>query len=305
LVLTTLGVATSFGAVTGCGGAGDGRPDTGIGPVTDGGTSALEDAASDVDAAVDAAAMDAGAADAGDLGPRVIVHLRASHEPVPHVPTTSGQTPREWRGGIRSLALLRDRDDPSPMVVFSHGDDYVEVSYDDGADNVVGSAPIAALRTGTYTWARVVHTHTRFAVDARIHTPVGPVPGDIDALLVLSDRTVIDGETHARGHYEYDIRAGGTVYPLAGEGLVLPPSDSGGFAVTTEDGEMVYYFPALVTVAPITEDTHFIFEVNVHEGFRWIDQPSPAFVDGQLDVSVAETERIVQVGANSYRFFTE
>ena len=115
-----------------------------------------------------------------DARPRVHVHLRSTHEPVAHAAGTAGQTPRDWRSGVRSLHLLRTIDDPSPMLVFDHGDGFVEASYADGADTIVGSAPLEALTPGTYTYARVVHTHVRFTIDATSHGGFGPVPGELE-----------------------------------------------------------------------------------------------------------------------------
>src|SRR5690606_25744846 len=78
-------------------------------PIADAGVDAR------VDAGVDAGADGAAEHDASS-GPRVFVHLRATHEPLTHDSASSGQTPRAWTSGIRSLRLLRTEDDPDPML---------------------------------------------------------------------------------------------------------------------------------------------------------------------------------------------
>jgi hypothetical protein len=238
--------------------------------------------------------------------PRVYVHLRATHDEVPHAPATSGQTPRAWTSGIRSLHLLRTMDDAEPWLVFSHGDGFVEASYADGADTIVGSVPRSELPLTTFTWARAVHTHVRFTIDATLHSVVGPAPGALDDLIVLSDRTTLDGASRSRGWYRYVFRSGGMEYPAEGSGFELAPIAGGGFFTRIEEGETAYYFPAFLEVAPGgSEDVHLIFEVNVHEGFRWTEQIAPGFADDVFDTTTVSTEPIVQAGANSYSYFTE
>jgi hypothetical protein len=256
---------------------------------------------------------DAGGADGGEpadasvaSGAQVHVHLRASHDPVAHPPATSGQTPRDWVSGIRSLHLLRSETDPAPVEIFSHGDGYVEVSYADNADTIAGSAPIATLPNATFTWARAVHTHVRFTIDATLHTSLGPAPGTLDDLIILSDRTTIDGAVHRRGDYRYVFRTGGTDYPAEGTGFTVQPIPGGGFFTRIEDGETAYYFPVYLVVSnDLTEDVHLIFEVNVHEGFRWTELVALGHETGVFDTTVISTEPIVQAGANGYAYFVE
>lgn len=270
-----------------------------------GGGASSEDAAVETDAGVES---DAGAQDddAGSGGPHVYVHLRSTHEAVEHAPGTSGQTPRDWVSGIRSLHLLRTEDDPDPVLVFSHGDGYVEASYADGADTIVGSTAIASLTPGTFTWARAVHTHVRFTIDATLHSSFGAVPGTLEDLIVLSDRTTVGGATRDHGDYRYVFRAGGMEHPAEGTGFVLMPIAGGGFSARLEEGETAYYFPAFLEVRDdLTADVHLIFEVNVHEGFRWIDDAQPDYVEGVFDTTVIGAETIVQAGANGYRYFVE
>jgi hypothetical protein len=258
----------------------------------------LEDAAARADGGV----LDDATAD----GPRVYVHLRATHAAVAHDPGTSGQTPRGWSSGIRSLHLLRGESDPDPALVFSHGDDHVEASYADGADTIVGSAPIASLPTGTFTWARAVHTHVRFTIDATVHSSFGAVPGELEDVIALSDRTTIDGATRARGWYRHVFRAGGAEFPAEGTGFELPAIAGGGFSARVEEGETAYYFPAHLEVSDApTADVHLVFEVNVHDGFRWIDQTTAGYAPSVFDATPPTTEPIVQAGANSYRFSVE
>lgn len=264
----------------------------------------------ELDAGTPLSLADAGAVAAPDAGAPsgavVRVHLRATEEPIEHEAGTAGQMPRAWVSGIRSLHLLRSRDDTAPALVFSHGDGYVEASYADGADTVVGTVPIASLTPGRFSYARVVHTHTRFTIDATMHAGYGPMPGTFEDLIVFSDRTSIGGVAHDHGHYEFVFETGGLRFPTQGEGLALPPLSSGGFEVSLEDGELVYTFPIDLTVTDaLTADVDFVFEVNVHEAFRWIDASERDYRSGVFDVTPLGYETIRQAGASSYRSYLE
>jgi len=288
----------------------DGFVDDGGG--ADGGTPGdrRHDAGAPGDRRHDSGLADAGAVavdvDAGAGGPRVYIHMRATTAAVAHTPGTSGVTPRGFSSGIRSLELLRTIDDPSPALIFSHGDGYVEASYEDGADTVVGSAAIADLPTGAFTWARAVHTHVRFTIPATAHGSFGAVPGELEALLVLSDRTTLDGVERTHGDYRYVFRVAGMALPSEGRGFPIPAIDSGGFTMRTEAGETSYAFPVALEVrSDFAEDIHVIFEVNTHESFRWTDTDAPGYAAGAFDLTALGTEPIVQAGANSYRYFPE
>lgn len=281
--------ALSLLLLAGCSGA-PSAPDAGL--------------ATDAGLAPDAGyAPDAALPDAALPGATVYVHLVSSHDPVPHAPATAGQTPRDWVSGIRSLHLLRVEDDPDPFLVFTHGDGFVEASYADGADTIVGSAPIAELEPGTYTWARAVHTHVRFTIDATLHAGFGPMPGELENLIVLSDRTTLDGVEHRRGDYTFTFRTAAMEYPTSGSGYEIAPIPGGGFHTRVEDGETAYYFPILLEVTDrLTEDVHLLFEVNVHEGFRWTDATMPGYETDVFDITPLGTEPIVQAGANRYSY---
>ena len=247
--------------------------------------------------------IDAGVVRDAASGPTVFVHLVSTHDPVAHAPATQGQTPRDWVSGIRSLHLLRREDDPAPLLVFSHGDGFVEGSYADGADTIVGSAPIADLVPGTYTSARVVHTHVRFTIDATLHAGFGPMPGVLEDLLVLSDRTTLDGVERARGDYRFTFRTAGMSFPTEGSNFFIDPIAGGGFTTRVEEGETAYYFPVSLLVNDrLTEDMHVYFEVNVHEGFRWTDSDMTDYEPGVFDMTPLGTEPIVQAGANTYSY---
>ncbi|MBZ0118483.1 MAG: hypothetical protein K8H88_15885, partial [Sandaracinaceae bacterium] len=248
---------------------------------------------------------DAGEGDAS-TGPQVYVHLRATHEPVVHEPGSSGQTPRGWVSGIRSLHLLRESGDPSPVLIFSHGDGFVEASYDDGADTIVGSAPIASLPQESFTWARAVHTHLRFTINATAHAGMFAVPGEIEELVVISDRTTLDGTTYALGDYRWVFRGASMEIPMSGSGLSVRPGAGGGFFWVVERGETAYYFPAVLdTRNDLTDDVHLIFTVNTHESFRWMDETADGYEAGVFDITAAGTEPIVQVGANGFTYTLE
>jgi hypothetical protein len=146
----------------------------------------------------------------------------------------------------------------------------------------------------------------RFTIPATAHGSFGAMPGELDALLVLSDRTTLDGVLRSHGDYRYVLRVGGMEIPTEGTGFPIPAIESGGFTMRTEAGETSYAFPIALEVRnDFAEDIHVVFEVNTHESFRWTDQDQPGYAAGAFDLTALGTEPIVQAGANGYRYFPE
>ena len=249
---------------------------------------------------------DGGAPDDGSQGPYVHIHVRAVATPVAHAPTTAGQTPRDYSSGYRSFSMLRGMDDPSPLVVFDYGDDYIEAGYDDGDDTVVASVPARDLSRGAFTVGRTVLTHVRYTVDATLHYGSLQIPGMFHNIVVISDRTEIESVARDRGFYRFVFDGAGTPVMQEGAGLSVPTFAGGGFEVRVEEGETAYYYPLDIVVDPdIDRDVHMIMEVNMHESFRWEDQDMPDYGPGVFDVTPAGYEPLRQFGANSYRVYME
>lgn len=239
-------------------------------------------------------------------GPMVHIHLRVATEPAAHPVGTSGQTPSRHRAGMRSFYLLRNADDPEPLHVFDFGDGFVEVGYEPGDDTIVASVPIRGLTRGLFTVGRVVHTHADYTVETRLHHSGYDLPGQIDHLVAMSDRTTLDGAVRARGWYRFLFRSGSIEVPREGGGFDVPALPSGGFGVRIEGGEHAYYFPVSLEVEPdLPSDVHMVMEVNMHESFRWEDQDEPGYARGVFDTTPVGWEPVRQFGANSFRVYMD
>lgn len=255
-----------------------------------------------------AASGDAGtaAADGAPIGGAVVrVHLRADASPVAHDPATSGQQPRLFESGIRSLTLYRGASDPAPVLVFDHGDAPVIASYADGADTIVATVPVATLTEGRFTRARVVHSLTRFVLDATLHYAGSALPGTLEETIALADGVPIDGAPRARGWYRVVFESAGMRFPSEGSGLEPPDLSTAAFEVRVEDGQTAYYFAIDLEVARDERDHDLYFDVAVHEPVRWIDHDEPGFAAGVLDVTPTSHEPIVQFGASAYALSIE
>lgn len=251
-----------------------------------------------------APADDAGALPAG--GPLVHIHLRVAMEPFAHPPGTSGQQPSRHRAGMRSFYLLRDAGDPEPARVFDFGDGFAEVGYEPGDDTIVASVPIRELVAGHFSVGRVVHTHADYTVDATLHHSGYDLPGQVDHLVAMSDRTTLDGVARDRGFYRFLFRSGSLEVPHEGTGMEVPVLPSGGFGVRIEDGEHAYYFPtSLLIDTGLGSDIHMVMEVNMHESFRWNDEAGAGHAPGVFDISPVAWEPVRQFGANSFRIYVD
>lgn len=241
-----------------------------------------------------------GAAGASDAV--VTIRFRATTAPFDHQDGLSGQTPLEHYSGVRDLQLFRGVDDPDPVTIFDLDDDFVEIGYNEGDDTVVASVLASELPEGTYTLARTVHTHVRYRVASTMHVGGLAMPGEFDCLQVLSDGTLLDGQPRDHGYYEYLFTTLGQSFPSSGSDAPLPMSrETGGFTAVLEQGEWAYYYPVSLAVTPdLTDDVDVVLHVNMHESFRWEDEPTAGFQPGVFDTTPTEFEPVITFGANSY-----
>jgi hypothetical protein len=238
-------------------------------------------------------------------GGNVVIHVRATAKPVPHNDSWSGQTPRDEYIGIRGLVLGTSKDDPNPLVVFDNGS-FVEARLNDGDDTVVAKVPASKLRAGTYTWARTLVTHARYKVDATAHYMGFSTPGEYDSLVVFTDKTNVKNKVRNSGDIESTFRGGGQTYGPYEGNTPIPAWQSGGITLEIKNGQGSYVYPALVTVDPtIKSDVNVVFEVNMHECFRWEDTNNFGYQKGVWDTELTTYEPLKQFGANSFRLTIE
>lgn len=244
----------------------------------------------------------------GAASAKVEIRVRASTSPVSHDDGLAGQTPSDQRIGIRRLTLLRSATDPTPLVVFDHAATAVEVGLNDQDDTVVATVPVAALKAGNYTIARVSVTHVRYSVAATMHGPDRLVAGTFNNTQVLSDGVLLDGEQRNKGYYRFSFEVGGSpVAEQVGDEGPLPRAPSSG-GITTEiaDTETAYVFPVDVGVpSKIAGDAKLTFEINAHESFRWRDEPAAGYRTGVFDVTPTSYEPVERFGASSFRLLAE
>jgi len=257
----------------------------------------------------DTGASDSGGSDAVDspsdgtsAGPTLYFHVRATTAPFAHTDGLSGQTTRNTKQGIRSIRLLRDASDPSPVVAFDHGKGFVEAGYDDKNDTVVGSALASKLPAARFTLAQIVVTHSRYRVSSTMHYLGTKIPGEFDCVQTLSDNTTLDGVEHPRSWYRYIFEAGGKSYPQEGMGAPLPSSPTtGGFTLKTVGSESYYEVAIDLTSDPtLKKDVAVVVEVNMNDSFRWEDQDQPDYAKGVYDTTPTSFEPIHRYGANSF-----
>jgi hypothetical protein len=235
-------------------------------------------------------------------GPRVALALRGSTAPVPHADGFAGQTPSRQIVAIRSLWLYRSASDPSPVRVLDLGASTVESDLVGGTTTEVGAVPLRSLPAGTFTIAKVGVAYVRYSVASRMHAVI-TADGRYDNVQALSDGAVIDGQTHAKGWYRYELFVGATSYGVVqGEDAPVPqiPS-SGGITLESSGPESFYVFPTLVVIDPkVTTDQRVVCEVNVHESFRWQDQDQPGYAANVYDTTPTSFEPVMAFGANGF-----
>ena len=250
--------------------------------------------------------VDSGPTDSPTAGAQLFFHVRASTAPFKHSDGYAGQTATNAKQGIRSMRLLREAGDTSPVVVFDHGKGYVEAGYNDGDDTLVGQVAALKVPAGPYKLAQIVVTHSRFRVASTLHYGLA-YPGSYDCVQALSDSTTIDGVTHSAGWYRYKFETGTASYPVEGTNAPLPTSPTtGGFTMKTSGGDTYYETAIDLVVDPtIKKDVKVVIGVNMYESFRWEDQPVLGYAIGVYDTTPVSFEPVRRFGANSFTLSLE
>lgn len=278
------------------------------GGILDAGTSTAADAGpagADASAAIDAGSA---SADAGSAGPdagvtvRATVRIRATTQVFPHADNLAGQTPMFTRAGVRSLQLLTDRNDTAPVVLFDHGAQGIEVSYDDGADTVVAELDAATLPPGRYTIARMAQNWGRYKIEAAMHDLAGTHRGELENLIVMSDGSEVGGGLHDGGYYESTFTSAGAVSTTTGDNFVVPVfSTTAGASAVLENGQWAVYFQVDVQIpAAPTQSYDIDCLVNMHESFRWTDTIGIGHALGVFDFGSIYFEPVVRFGGNRF-----
>lgn len=232
----------------------------------------------------------------------ITIAMRGSTEPFTHADAYAGQTPRKQITAVKSLWLYRSPTDTAPLRVFDHGDAPVEVDLVTEDEVVVATVPVASLTSGRYTFAKVGVSYVKYAVDATMHGPV-TVSGFYDNVQALSDGAIVDGTKRKRGWHRYSFVSGGmTLGTTEGENAPTPIATSGGgISMDMSGPETFYAFAVDVTIDDRSSLDHLAsFVVNVHESFRWQDQPYPGYTAGVFDTTPATFEPVMAFGASAF-----
>jgi len=127
------------------------------------------------------------------------------------------------------------------------------------------------------------------------------VPGIFHNLEVLSDDTVISGQTYASGYYSFNFAVGSVTYgPVTGTSGPLPASAGLGISLSIVGGQASYGFPVALDVPSTSANVAITMLANTNEDFRWMDQDEPGYSKGVFDVTPPSSfEPVEQFGANS------
>lgn len=260
------------------------------------------DGGANVDGAPSASAIDSGKP--VPTGPTVEVRLRATQAVVPVAPSTAGQTPLAQSLAILSLLLYKDAADTDPLVVFDAKQttaNGVECSVSDKADTAIATVPIAGLKAGRYTRARIGVASVKWKVRGVAHVSTLAVPGTFETVQVLTKGASAEGQVREQGYYKTVFEtAGQAPFPTEGNQQLPIPPQSGIVKFVNEGSAAFYEFPVDLTVdLGVTQNLASIFEVNTYENFRWTDQDMPNYTVGAWDTTGAAFEPVVSFGVNS------
>ena len=131
--------------------------------------------------------------DAEGAGPRVYIRIKAVQTPEGN-PGVAAETPTDQNVAVLGVTLLKDKNDPAPLVALALSTPIV-TPYNDGSSTLLGSVPASALTSGTYTFIRVPVAYVRFTVAGTAHADGVSVPGDLTDAICLTTGSAIDGAT--------------------------------------------------------------------------------------------------------------
>lgn len=229
--------------------------------------------------------------------------MRSTQEAFNHTDGLAGQTPQAHAYGIRSLSLLRDAQDTSPVMVFEYGLDYEEAELGNGTDTVVGQVPASSLPEGTFTLGRVVLSHIRYNVAAVMHANGNNLPGTFQNLHILGNNVTLGQTTYQLGDYKYTFSSVAGDFTQTGSNGAIPTvTAAGGVRLVQEGAEVVLYLPVnIVSSASVQSDMDVAFVLNTDKCFRWQDDEDTAGnATDVLDATPIGTEPVLHFGANSY-----
>ncbi|MDB4935127.1 MAG: hypothetical protein JWP87_2099 [Labilithrix sp.] len=295
--LARLVVASSFLALVACGGTTSTVDGTDV-PGSDPGASS---------GGTGTGSEEPGTSPGTSPGARVTLALRGSTTPVPHSDAFSSQTPASQNVAVKSLWLLKTADDPNPLKVADLGTNAIETDLVSGKTNDIATVSLKSLPAGTYTIAKVGVAWVRYRIAARLHDGVA-VDGRYDNVEALSDNVVFDGKPRAKGWFRSEFGVGDTTYgTYESNDAPLPQlASSGGMTLETKGADSFYVFPMHVTIDPNeTKDQRLVCEVNVHESFRWQDQPQADYASKVFDTTTTAYEPVMSFGASAFSLFLE
>jgi hypothetical protein len=263
------------------------------------------DAATDGSTGTDSAATDGQSSQDGSLpdgssGYKLDIYVEGDSTPKTFTDGYSGQTPTNYYMGVSRFDLMTSENDTSPVTVFDHGEDYVEV--DMSQNTLVGSADLADLPFDFYTHGRVLLKMTRFDVETTVHTTMPPaqVPGTVTVVAALSD-AIIDNEQRSQDWVEYTFNVMGGI-TTTGSLPELP--STGGGTVVKQNGELwlVFALQSGLTISPLpTQDHTATITYEIYESFRWEDQQQANYTEGVFDAQAeGTTEPVMNFGATGY-----
>jgi hypothetical protein len=235
----------------------------------------------------------------GQTQPGLTVIVRGSTETFAHDDGLPGQTARGVSAGVRSLTLLDEATSQSFVLLGADPGTSAVVSYDNGESTVLAVVPPESIVAGHYTKARLVQDWSEFDVDATHHADGTQTSGSLHVVQVTSDGAMLNGVTHAAGHYEHDFIAPNRNEHWTGEDALVPEhSSTAGAEAVVENGEWAVYFPLDVHVT--ASDAQLDIRVNMDHAFRWVDFPAPENQPGVYDISPPLYEEVTQFGGNRF-----
>ncbi len=239
----------------------------------------------------------------GVSGPLLRIWIAGDTQPVTFNDGLAGQTPKKFSMGIQKFVILRERNDPNPVVIFDFKDKSTQASMD--RRTLVGQGAFSTIPKGIYPYGRTTVVNMKFEVDATAHAAGFAIPGLLKIYYAIGNHSDSQGKSYKIGDVVGSFDGAGQSYPYQNNVPVKFSLSDPETWVNTTSGKTEFYFKIGKAIQSdgVTQDVDVTLNFSIYEAFRWRDLDRDTYTQGVFDMttSPSTSEQVLRYGANNYR----
>lgn len=239
----------------------------------------------------------------GVSGPSLRIWIAGDTQPVTFNDGLAGQTPKNFSMGIQKFVILRERNDPNPVVIFDYKDKFNPSPI--ATRTLVGQGAFSTIPKGTYPYGRTTVVNMKFEVDATAHAAGFAIPGLLKIYYAIGNHSDDQGKSYKIGDVVGSFNGAGQSYPYQNNIPVNFSLSDPETWVDTTSGKTEFYFKIGKAIQSdgVTQDVDVTLNFSIYEAFRWRDLDRDKYTKDVFDMttSPSTSEQVLRYGANNYR----